>query len=336
MRRSILLAFATSFLSGPVLCADPCTTATPNCTEWVALGAAKARSLVYRTFPLRERNETMTRALVVVHGQGRDADNYFRSALAAGFLAGALEDTIVVAPRFASNDGACKDALADDEIGWACEGQSWRSGAAAVSHPAVTSYDLMDEILRTLARKSVFPNLKSIVLTGHSAGGQFVSRYEMSNLVHETLSVPVTYVVSNPSSYGYPDRNRPAAGGEEFRTFADARNCTTFDRWPYGLSERVGYASRLTDDQIRKQLVSRPTVYLLGGLDILPLAGFDSSCPAMAQGPTRLSRGRSFAAYLRNQYAATQHTVTTIALCGHNARCMFTAEPALSLLFPQQ
>jgi hypothetical protein len=121
-----------------------------------------------------------------------------------------------------------------------------------------------------------------------------------------TLGVPVTYVVSNPSSYGYPDANRPVDGSKEFRAFSDARNCTTYDRWPYGLAGRVGYAARLTDEQMKRQLVPRPTVYLLGGLDILPLAGFDSSCPAMTQVP----------------------------LCGHNARCMYTAEPARAILFP--
>jgi hypothetical protein len=291
---------------------------------------------VYRSFPLTTRNDNIVRALIVVHGQGRDADAYFRSALAAGFLAGALEDTIIVAPRFASNDGSCKDALANDEVSWACAGQSWRSGAPAVNDRALTSYDFMDEILKTLARKDVFPNLKAIVLTGHSAGGQYVSRYAMSNTVHETLGVPVTYVVSNPSSYGYPDGNRPVEGAKDLGPFDDARNCTTYNRWPYGLEGRIGYAAKLSDDQMKKQLLSRPTVYLLGGLDILPLAGFDSSCPGMAQGPTRLARGQTFAAYLKDKYGATQHTVTQIPLCGHNARCMYTADPAMKVLFPKQ
>ncbi len=316
--------------------AAPCMTAGPACVEWITFGAGPARSLVYRTFPLTVKNERIVRALVVVHGQGRDADNYFRSALAAGFLAGALDDTIIVAPRFASNDGSCHDALDANEVSWPCAGQSWRSGAAAASQAALTSYDFMDDVLKKLARKDVFPNLKTIVLTGHSAGGQYVSRYEMANQVHETLGVRVTYVVSNPSSYGYPDSNRPIDGGKEFRPFGDARNCTTYDRWPYGLKDRVGYAARLTDDQMKKQLVSRPTVYLLGELDILPLAGFDGSCPAMAQGPTRLARGQSFAAYIKEKYGATQHSVTVIPLCGHNARCMYTAEPALAILFPKQ
>jgi pimeloyl-ACP methyl ester carboxylesterase len=347
---------ALLFLISAAACAAPCTTATPNCTEWVTLAGGPSRSLIYRTYSLDAKNEQITRALIVVHGQGRDADNYFRTSLAAAFLAGALEDTVVVAPRFASNDGReCRDTLAQDEVGWSCSGDSWRSGGVAANNPKLTSYDFADAILRKLASKEIFPNLKAIVVAGHSAGGQFVTRYEMANQVHDTLGVPVTYVVANPSSYAYLDAARPAPAGaaeapapapapaaagapaaaaSEFRNFSDARNCTTYDRWPYGLQNRTGYTVRLSDDQLKKQLAARPVTYLLGEIDILPLGGFDSSCPAMAQGPTRLARGQAFGRYVNQKYGA-RHNTAVVPLCGHNARCMFTAERALPILFPK-
>ena len=309
--------------------ASTCTTVTPDCTEWLGLGGGQARSMVYRTHPLEVKNERIQRALIVIHGQGRNANDYFRTGVAAAFLAGALDDTIVVSPRFASSDGkTCKDQLSEGEINWRCAGDSWRSGATSLTDANVTSYDFTDELLRKLARKSVFPNLKIIVVSGHSAGGQYVSRYAMASTVHEKLGVPVNYVVSNPSSYAYLDASRPPAG-------EGALACSTFDDWPYGLHARKGYAARLSDEQLKKQVVSRPVVYLLGELDTLPLAGFDSSCAAMAQGPSRLDRGKSYANYIDGKYGA-HHSVTQIPLCGHNARCMFTADPALEILFPKQ
>jgi hypothetical protein len=315
--------------------AAPCTTATAGCTEWVGLGGKAARSLVYRTYSLDTKNEAITRALIVVHGAGRDADNYFRTAVAAAFLGGALEDTVVIAPRFASNDGrGCRDVLASNEINWSCNGDSWRSGGVSAGSDGLNSYNLTDEILRKLARKDTFPNLKAIVVAGHSAGGQYVTRYEMANQVHDSLGVPVTYVVSNPSSYAYLDSSRPIADGSDVRPYGDGRNCTTYDRWPYGLQGRTGYTAKIPDDLMKKQLAARPVTYLLGELDTLPLGGFDSSCPAMAQGPTRLARGQAFANYANKKYGA-QHKVMVIPLCGHNARCMFTAEPALPILFPK-
>jgi hypothetical protein len=202
-----------------------------------------------------------------------------------------------------------------------------------------------------VARKELFPSLRAIVVAGHSAGGQVVNRYEMANQVHDRLGVPVTYVVSNPSSYAYPDSERPtdaayavtahapgyipevAPNAPAFRPFGGARSCTTYDQWPYGMRNRTGYSASQSDDQLRGQLASRPTTYLLGQLDILPLGGFDGSCGAMAQGPTRLARGQAFARYV-NEKLGGHHTVTVVSLCGHNARCMLTSEVALKLLFP--
>src|SRR5947209_2307746 len=163
------------FIAG-VSFAAPCIS-TSGCTEWVTFSGTPARSLLYRTYPLDTRNDGITRAFIMVHGAGRDADNYFRTAIAAAFLAGALEDTIVISPRFASKSGAatggCQDSLSPNEVNWSCSGDSWRSGGVSQNQKELTSYDFADEILRRLARKDVFPNLKAIVLAGHSAGGQF-------------------------------------------------------------------------------------------------------------------------------------------------------------------
>ncbi len=167
--------------------------------------------MIYRTYPLDIRNDQITGALVMIHGTNRDADNYYRNALASAFLGGALENTVVIAPRIASNDRGCQDKLAANEVSYSCGGDSWRSGGIAANNDKLTSFDFIDEVLRKLARKQAFPNLKHIVVAGHSAGGQFVNRYEMANQVHETLGVPVSYIVANPSSYAYPDNTRPNA-----------------------------------------------------------------------------------------------------------------------------
>jgi len=347
---SLVLLTGTAWAAG-------CTSATSACTEWVTVANGPARALVYRNHPLDEVNEGISRALVTIHGQGRDVDKYFRHALAAAFLAGALENTLIISVRFASNAGGrCRDTLAPDELNWVCFGPgSWRNGAPAVGNPQITSYDVVDEVLRRLARNDIFPNLKVIVVAGHSAGGQFVARYGMVNQIHGHLGVPITYVVANPSSYTYLDSLRPTASAipstvaaaapgylaprrakppAAFALPADAGDCTAYDNWPYGLQNRTGYSTRLTDEQLKKQLSDRPAIYLVGELDILPLYGFDTSCSAMAQGPTRLARGLAFGKYVNENYGA-RHKTLVVAACGHSARCMFTAEPVLPLIFPK-
>jgi pimeloyl-ACP methyl ester carboxylesterase len=329
----------------------PCTSASTQCSEFVVVGGGPGRSLVYRSYPLDTRNDAITRVLVMVHGAGRNADGYFESAMAAAFLAGALENTLVIAPRLASNDAAgCADPLAPNEISWHCN--TWRSGGPALSHPRVTSFDFMDEILRKVARKEVFPNMRAIVVAGHSAGGQVTNRYAMSNQVHDKVGVPVSYVVSNPSSFAWPSNERPTAaawtltanppgyipevseGARAFVSFGTGRGCTTYNLWPFGLENRTGYSAAQSDEQLKRQLAARPTTYLAGELDILPLYGFDSSCPAMAQGPTRLARSQAYGKYV-NEKLGAKHQVVVVPACGHNARCMFTSNAALPLIFPK-
>src|SRR5260370_10950879 len=146
MKLFSLLLLSASAWSPPVI---PVAT----CTQWVTFPGGPARSMVYRTYPLDVPNPQITRALVVIHGAGRDADNYFRTALAAAFLDGALDDTIVIAPRLASSTGTCRDQLAPNEVSWSCTGDSWRSGGTATNNSKLTSFDFTYEILRKLAHK---------------------------------------------------------------------------------------------------------------------------------------------------------------------------------------
>lgn len=57
----------------------PCTTGSIECTERVPVGPAARYAVVYRSFPLTAKNAAIERAVVVVHGQVRNADNYFES-----------------------------------------------------------------------------------------------------------------------------------------------------------------------------------------------------------------------------------------------------------------
>jgi pimeloyl-ACP methyl ester carboxylesterase len=335
---------------------SPCVSSSNACTDWVVLGGGPARALIYRSFPLGVRNPAIRRALIMVHGSLRNADHYFATATAAAFLATVLDDTLIIAPAFRSWDGDdCQDKLQPPEVSWSCHADSWRSGGPATSDPALTSFDFMDEIVRRVADRRVFPNLATIVIAGHSAGGQFVSRYEMANRAHDSLGVAVSYVIANPSSYAWPDATRvlpvddaaaanAAEGWKEDRPHTkfsygnfDAAKAPDYDQWPYGLESRVrGYTAKTSDDQLRRQLASRTATYLLSQVDTLPLGGFDDSPAAMAQGATRRARGEAFVEYLHAHLGATNSTALIVPECGHNDRCVFTTDAVLAVLFPAE
>jgi pimeloyl-ACP methyl ester carboxylesterase len=288
----------------------------------------------------------------MVHGAGRNADHYFETATAAGFLARALGNTVIVAPRFAGG----KDTVAANEILWPERGDTWRSGGMAPGNPTISSFDLVDEIVRKLADKKMFPNLRKIVVTGHSAGGQFATRYEMANKVHGKIGgVSISYVVANPSSYAWPASVRPLPVGDANPATADkealgdagekvhtqftygpfdSTKVANYNHWPSGLEKRSGYTADMSDDQLKKQLVERPTTYLLGQVDVLPLGGFDSSPSGMAQGPTRRARGEAFFKYVKETLGA-KHNAIIVPECGHNDRCIFTTDVVFPVIFPQ-
>jgi pimeloyl-ACP methyl ester carboxylesterase len=328
----------------------PCTKAVTACERWVKWNGGPARSKVYGSYALDVRNRNITRALIMVHGAGRNADHYFETAMAAGFLAGALDNTIILAPRFAAG----RDTVAANEILWPERGENWRSGGASPTLATATSFGLVDELIRKLADKKVFPNLTKIVVTGHSAGGQFATRYEMTSKAFNTPGVSISYVVANPSSYAWPAAVRPLpVGGADSATAHneavvlgeklgsnyqygpfDTTKAPNFNRWPSGLENRTGYSAGPSNEELIKQLVDRPTTYLLGQVDVLPLGGFDASPNAMAQGPTRRARGEAFYKYVTETLGA-KHQVIIVSECGHNDRCIFTTDTVFPAIFPK-
>jgi acetyl esterase/lipase len=310
-----------------------CTTATSACEDWIATGPGPQKLRVYRSHALDTASPAIRRALVIVHGGDRDAGRSFRTGMAVTFLAGGLDTTLVVAPHFASSQGPeCHDMVAATEIAWPCGG--WRWGSVATTSDAITSFAALDDTLKRVARRDIFPNLRFIVVAGFSAGGQYVVRYAMANRVHDTLGVPVSYVVGSPSSYAYPDAARPNPDHDNrIEPYPDAQNCTTFHRWPYGMQERQGYAAAIPDAQLRSQLAARPITYLVGALDTTPDGGLDMSCPALAQGNGRVERAQAFVRLVAEKYKATPR-LTLVRGCGHEERCVFTSDAALPILLP--
>ncbi|HVZ47181.1 MAG TPA: hypothetical protein VG916_00225, partial [Gemmatimonadaceae bacterium] len=107
-------------------------------------GNGPARSMVYGSYALDAANPAITRALIMVHGAGRNPDHYFETAMAAAFIAGAVENTIVIAPAFIAG----RDTPHPNEVVWGEGANNWRSGGAAQSNPELTSFDFLDGIVR--------------------------------------------------------------------------------------------------------------------------------------------------------------------------------------------
>ena len=311
--------FSMFFLASAAM-AGPCTTADKTCMEKVPLGANQY-FFVYRSQPLTERSANVERVYVLVHGLHRDGDAYFKTAIAAARDSGELDRTLVIAPQYHAVDGTCKDKPEPGETIFSCRG--WSNGNSTKEAP-LSSYAALDQLLRMISQRSLFPSLKEIVVAGHSAGGQFAQRYAATNRIDGTLGVPIRYVAANPSSYLYLESWRPVAN--------PGASCPQFNRYKYGLEEMTGYPLETGAAAIRSNYPHRNVTYLLGELDKTDEHDMDKTCPAMAQGPFRLQRGLAYFDRL-NKTFKTDHKLLCVPGCAHSGECMFRSENGRRAVF---
>ena len=162
----------------------------------------------------------------------------------------------------------------------------------------MSAYAVMDELLERICPRfgGVFPNLETVVLIGHSAGGQFVNRYTAGGKGCPAPAVEVRYVVMNPSSYIYLDERRRSASTGRFEAPEDPP-CGDYDHYMYGLRELNHYMRGVGPARIRTNLFERTTFYIAGERDTGTAGSLDTSCPGRLQGATRLARHANYRAY---------------------------------------
>jgi pimeloyl-ACP methyl ester carboxylesterase len=215
---------------------------------------------------------------------------------------------------------------------WSLEG--WEGGEPALGPTPASSFDALDAILTYLSNRYLFPNLKQVVVAGHSGGGQVVQRYaiaapdEPAYRAHTSgVGYAVRYVVANPSSYAYFSAERPEP--------QIAASCPGYDNWKYGMDTRPRYLAAPTVAELKQRYVARQVIYLLGTADTNPdHPALDKSCMAEAQGPYRYVRGHSYATTMAKRDGGTpNHRVWDVQGVGHDGDKMLTSPCGLAALF---
>jgi len=261
--------------------------------------------------------------VVVVHGALRDSDRYLASARYAARLADS--DVLIVAPQFlAGPDRAA--GLSDGVLYWEVEG--WKGGYPALGQVPLSSFSAMDGLLAQVA--SAAGHDPDVVVFGNSAGGQFVNRYAAVGRGPDTLGsrgLRVRFVVSNPSTYLYFDRDRPVAVPDGAHV----------NDWRYGFDGAPGYV----DTDARRSLeryLGRDVTIVLGALDndggsLL----LEVSPAAMAQGANRFDRGVRYhqhvRALARTARLPARHRLIQLAGVGHTAGDVLAAGAVREIVF---
>jgi pimeloyl-ACP methyl ester carboxylesterase len=242
---------------------------------------------------------SITRAILLLHGKGRDVDGYYKGLQRAASEAGAASThSILIAPQFLNEHDIEDHRLGKDIVRWRTG--AWEAGGPAIAPAPVSAYQLLDAMLDHLADKTLFPNLKDIVLAGHSGGGQAVQRYAVVGTAAAKISaqgIHLRFVIANPSSYLYFTEDRPGPHDS---------GCSNWNRWKYGIPEAPEYVQLTTTHtwaKMEADYAAADVIYLMGEEDIDPnQKDLDVSCAGEAQGPTRLARGKSYDTYLKSRH----------------------------------
>jgi hypothetical protein len=304
-----------------------CTAAGPSCLA--RLEARPGRFVrYYRSFDLTLPNPSIRRALFVIHGLDRNVTYNFSTGIVVAESRNALREMVVISPHFQASD----DNPAPDEYYWATGG--WARGHLSLTGgptPRVSSYEVVDQILEQLADPSVFPALEEIVVAGHSAGGQYVHRFASGSPVEAEVSgLRFRYVVANPSTFLYLGPERPDGSGGF--AIPEPGACPDYNAWHRGLENRNTYMNRLTDEEIRSNLVGRDLRILLGTSDT-GSTDLDVTCGGMFQGEHRYARGLNILAYMDAFFPGHGHRGYEVLGVGHSSRQMFSSFRGIQAIF---
>jgi len=307
----------------------PCVQSSSACSQSIQLGEQSLLPIL-RTHSLDREDTQIETAIIIIHGTTRNhSSNFETMILAVQQKDPSLTKTIVIAPKFQ----IAEDNPTANEPFWTNSG--WKKGHLSVTdskpRPRVSSYSAIDKIIEILSMKPLFPELKEIIVTGHSAGGQVTHRFAAGSQVEEAIDdVTFRYIVANPSTFLYLGPERLINGDFSSPTRSE---CPEYDYWHYGLKDLNTYMRSTGVDQIEKNLLARSVTILIGDQD-LGSYQLDVSCGANLQGENRFSRGQNLIRYMDSLFPASNHTEKIVPGVSHSGKGMYTSPEGISVLFP--
>ncbi|WP_224488053.1 Ig-like domain-containing protein [Robertkochia flava] len=301
-----------------------CTTGTAEClrTMTIDVNGSNYEMQYYSNYDIDGDPEfvwsDLENLVVVVHGQNRDADNYFRimnQTIAGTALHG---KTLVVAPYF--KDAAAANANA---LFW---GSNWRFGAdTGNTGAALSSFAVVDEMISRFSETARFPNMNTVFVTGHSSGASFSHYYGISSgITAQHPDLNFEFSVLNSQYFFYPTDYRFDEGTGQWYI---PSGCAGFDYWPYGYKVAPAYLQTTDKNAVVQRLGSVNMVLFHGENDTSTTGTLNTNdCEAVLLGSDRLERGRNYNNYLNTYFPANNCDFTIVPNAAHDAGAMYGSE----------
>ena len=282
---------------------------------------------IYSNHDLDERREDIERAVIVIHGGGRSPIYYYLGMYDAVRQANVTPNTLIVTPSFMLK----ADGPGPNEIYWD-DNQGWKVGGESTTRYAsqVSSFTIIDELIAKVSDRDIFPEMKYILIAGHSGGGQFLARFAAGSVAEDNIDIPFRYAAGNPPSYLYFDNKRPVVGTVD-QFAVPVTDCTTYNDYKYGLENLNTYMTNSGPDQIVDRYLGRDVVYMLGGDDIERPR--DKSCSGYLQGAHPLGRGNFYFNYLKYYTGSTIHAKVIVPGAQHDSYDIFNSAEGVEAMF---
>lgn len=288
----------------------------------------------FSSLPLGAAHPGISRVVVIVHGEQRDAGEYFNDVTTAQAIAGANATALVIAPQFLNTMDVedPSNNLPATILGWRVD--EYSDGKDAQTPNPLSAFDVLDALVASFTNRAIYPDLHTLVLAGHSGGAQLITRYSIVGTgfaAAATAGYDVRFIVVSPSSYLYFDDLRPANG-----TFTpgDANPCPTFNSWRYGFTGTPRYVGVPDADLLFAQYKAEKVTFISGSLDTDPKGSIDQSCSAEDEGIDRVTRANNYFAYLAFHNGGRQiQTAVTVNGIGHSDSQMLVSQQAVAALF---
>ncbi|MBT3586513.1 MAG: cyanophycinase [Halobacteriovoraceae bacterium] len=283
----------------------------------------------YSTHSLTKLSTEVERLVIVIHGALRNGHTYFDDTVIAAAKLGLAERTLIVAPTFRK----VTDAREQGEVYWGRRWyQKWKYGYDSEDSDHISSFELIDRMIESIGNSDKFPNLKAVVVTGHSAGGQFTQRYAVGTTVSNKISQTFTIVPSNPSSYMYLDSDRYHFTDSNYQTIETPTDCSEYNHYIYGPLNRAEYLSKFSVAKLKENFAKQKVIYLMSEKDT-GTDSLDRSCEAMLQGKNRFQRAKNFYHYIKKNISKNQHRFYGIPSIGHDHVKVYQSLEASKVIF---
>jgi len=251
-------------------------------------------------------------------------------------------EVVIMAPIVLNQDDQAAGGV---EPNWLAYRQSnWQMGGSShfpsLQKGSVTFFSALDKMIDAVMDRRWFPNVKQVVVAGHSLGGQAAMRYALTRKQRRYES-NIKFWVGNPGSWTWLTNNTEATPAPNWDPKnLNGQNCTAdVDTWPYGLGGNTSKIAKYGRKRVLANVSDAVALYrwrnIQYALALLDNGSGDTHCPAQYQGYNHLHRGSNFALALAQMPGGwpVNHSLNYVAGVSHQDYAMYADTRSMQYIF---